>query len=405
MSKNEIIRIISIIIISLYLFTFTSINLFKEEYYDPPYNYLSKNWLNSPIKEIDILDNSNDDLNIKEYDNQQILIYYNSDSLQKDLNIFQGKYFSIKLYSPYKYCNFVGFFHKKSDYNICGKDSQGNDLYFPKDIRCPINLIFFSKNDTACDTLNIKCKYQKIKNDLYLVTSTEYKNGEIITQLRINFENKICANSEIDTTFNDMIQNYPKKICVDDWGYDTIYKKIGEENINDFIKENKLNNINIIKNENIYLSYRGYLGVDDLNKFSEHPVDHVTYAKKIAVSKNIILFISCFYFTFCSIFIFIYEEKNKYNLTIKILFYVYCGLFAFNFLYDAHAIFTYFRVKGIVSTVNLEGISSYKNGLSSFIIFDILILIGLTFDFFMKLYRFLIFRRNFNIINNDNNNN
>ena len=404
MSKNEIIRIISITVISLYLFTFTSINLFKEEYYDPPYNYLTKNWLNSPIKEIDILDNS-DNLNINEYDNQQILMYYNSDSLQKDLNIFQGKYFSIKLYSQYKYCNFVGFFHKKSDCNICGKDTQGNDLYFPKDIPCPLNLIFFSKNTTACNSLNIKCRYQKIKNDLYLVTSNEYKNGEIITQLRINSENKICANSEVDTTFNDMVQNYPNKKCEDDWGYDTIYKKIGEEKVNDFIKENGINDINIIKNENIFLSYRGYLGVDDLNKFSEHPVDHVTYAKKIAVSKNIIFFISCFYFTFCSVFIFIYEKKNKFNLAIKIIFYVYCGFFAFNFLYDAHVIFTYFRVKGIVSTVNLEGISNYKNGLRSFIIFDILILIGLTFDFFLKLYRFLIFRRNFNIINNDNNNN
>ena len=403
MSKTEIIRIISITILSLYLFIFTSINLFKGEYYDPPFNYLTKNWLNSPIKEIDVLDNS-ENLNINEYDNQQILIYFDFESSKKELNIFHGKYYSIKLYSPYKYCNFVGFFHKKSDYNICGKDSQGNNIYFPKDIPCPLNLIFFSKNNTACNALNINCKYKKIKNELYLVTSNEYINGEIITQLRINYDNKICANSEIDTTFNDMIKDYPKKICEDDWKYDSIYKKIGEEKVDEFIKENELKDIKITKNENIFLSYRGYLGVDDLNKFSEHPVDHVTYAKKISLSKNIILFISCFYFTFCSFFIFFYEKKNKYNCTIKIIFYIYCGLFAFNFLYDAHVIFTYFRVKGIVSTVNLEGIISYKNGISSFIIFDILILIGLTFDFFLKLYTFLIFRRNFNIIVNDNNN-
>ena len=31
--------------------------------------------------------------------------------------------------------------------------------------------------------------------------------------------------------------------------------------------------------------------MDDFNNFEEHPVDHVTYAKRIALSKNIILFI------------------------------------------------------------------------------------------------------------------
>ena len=55
---KTIVRIITIIIISLYLFIFTSINLFKSEYDDPPYNYLTKNWKNSPIKEIKLLDNN-----------------------------------------------------------------------------------------------------------------------------------------------------------------------------------------------------------------------------------------------------------------------------------------------------------------------------------------------------------
>ena len=42
MEKEKIIRISLIIIISLYLFIFTSINLFKSEFDDPPYNYLIK---------------------------------------------------------------------------------------------------------------------------------------------------------------------------------------------------------------------------------------------------------------------------------------------------------------------------------------------------------------------------
>ena len=83
---------------------------------------------------------------------------------------------------------------------------------------------------------------------------------------------------------------------------------------------------------------------------------------------------------------------------IKVLFYIYCGLFVFNFFYDFHVIFTYFRVKGIVSTVNLDGIKSYKEGIKSFIVFDILILIGLLIDFALKLYTFIKFKRSQNII-------
>ena len=404
MPKDKLILIIVITFISLYLFIFTSINLFKTEYDDPPYNYLSKNWLNSPIKDIDLSDPKENNV-INDFDNQNILMNFQAESTKKNLNVFQGKYFNIKLESTYQYSKFVGFFHKKSEYKICGKDTNGNILYLPNEQQCPLNLILISNNDTACDILNIACKYQKLNNDLFLVTSNEYINGEIITQLRFNYGNKICANSEIDIAFNDLIENYPKKICEEDWGYDSIYHEIGQENINDLLKENGLNSIKILKDENITLSYRGYLGVDDFNNFSEHPVDHVTYARKISVSKNIILFISCFYFAFYSIFFLMYEEKNKFICLIKFIFYVYCILFIFNFLYDAHVIFTYFRVKGIVSTVNLDGIKSYKDRIKGFIIFDILILLGLSSDFGIKLYKFIKFRRNHNNIINNNDNN
>jgi hypothetical protein len=48
-------------------------NLFKTEYNDPPYNYLSRNWLNAPIKSIEILNNllSNEEI-INEFYNQKI---------------------------------------------------------------------------------------------------------------------------------------------------------------------------------------------------------------------------------------------------------------------------------------------------------------------------------------------
>ena len=94
------------------------------------------------------------------------------------------------------------------------------------------------------------------------------------------------------------------------------------------------------------------------------------------------------------------EEPNEQGIK-EVTFGIYCGLYVFNFLYDAHVIYTYFRVKKIVSTVNLNGIDSYKNGIKPFIIFDILILFGLSSDFSIKLYRFIKFRRNQNIILNN----
>ena len=57
MSKEKLIFIIVTTIFLLFLLIFTSINLFKTEYDDPPYNYLTKNWLNSPIKEIELTNN------------------------------------------------------------------------------------------------------------------------------------------------------------------------------------------------------------------------------------------------------------------------------------------------------------------------------------------------------------
>lgn len=410
MEKKKIIFISITSFIALYLLIFTGINLFKTEYNDPPYNYLTKNWLNHPIKEIELLDNEIS-TKINEPDNQNILGFFNSNSLKKDLYSFKGKYFKIKFDTSMKYANFVGKYHLNSDKKKCGIDSQRNDLFYSKEESCPLNLIsIVNKNNiTLCDEshLNISCKIQPLNDDLVLITSNENIEGEIITQLRINSDDKkICANSDIDKTFDDLIENYPTKQCENEWGYDNIYKKIDSEDLNLFLKDNALlNSVKVIKNGEISLFYRGYLGVDNLSKFNEHPVDHVTYARKIALSKDIILFICCFYLIFYNIYFFFFEGRNKYYCTIKIIFFVHCGVSFFNFLYDAHVIFTYFRVRGIVSTVNLDGINSYKDAIRPFIIYNILILIGITIDFGYKLYKFLIFRRNYNIINNEDNNN
>ncbi len=353
--------------------------------------------MNSPIKNIEISQKalSNEEI-INEYDNQKNLGFFKSASQKQDLDIFMNTYFKIELYKPYYYPNFVGFFHNKNENKICGKDTQGNIMYFPKNAECPINYISIEKNsnNNICDNLNIKCKYQKIDDNNYLVTSTEYIEGEIVTQLRINYKNEICADSSIDITFNDLLSNddFEKKECSEETGLDKTYHIIGDERVDKFVNENNLKVI-LKKIDMIHLSYRGYLGVDDFEKFSEHPVDHVTYAKTIAFSKNVILFIFCFYYIFCSFFIFYHNENKNYKCLINSLFIIYFISIAFNFAYCIHVIFTYLRVKGIVSTVNLDGIQIYRTGLRWFIVIDIFILFGIVFDFVLKLLQFLIYRK------------
>ena len=370
-------------------------NLFKSEYDDPPYNYLSNNWLNSPIKDIEIL-NEGEDTKIYDYDNQENIGYFKSGKTKKDLNAFLGKYFKIKLYTPYYYPNFVGYFHKKDQNKLCGKDSQGNLMYFPKDLPCPINEILIESDNSKCSGSSSNYKCQQLGGK-YLVTSNSNTNGEIITQLRINYHNKILADSSVDLTFNDLLDDYENIKYKEKNGYDEIYKKIEEETVTNLLNENNLKNIKVKKDDKICLSYRSYLGVDDFNNFEEHPVDHVTYARRIALSKNIILFISCFFYVFCSIFIFYFSDiinfKEKYICPIKIIFIIYCVFFCFNFFYEFHVIFTFARVKGIVKTVNLDGLEKYKSGLRWFIITDIVILFFVLFDFILKLLQFLMFRQ------------
>ena len=80
--------------------------------------------------------------------------------------------------------NYFDISKKDDNSKICGKDSQGNDLYFPKDVECPINDIFVSKFD-----LNEFPDYTKIQlNDEneYLYYTNKKITGKIVIALEVN---------------------------------------------------------------------------------------------------------------------------------------------------------------------------------------------------------------------------
>ena len=69
---------------------------------------------------------------------------------------------------------------------ICGKDNNGNYLYFPENEECPINDVYLGYKD------NEKLNYSKIycnDNDLYLYFTNTNTEGKIITDLAIDTSN------------------------------------------------------------------------------------------------------------------------------------------------------------------------------------------------------------------------
>ena len=79
------------------------------------------------------------------------------------------------------------------------KDSYGNDLYFPQDVECPINKVFFSYSGEDLED------YTKIKlnNNFYLY----YTNKSITEKIIIDIRNSSSFNNypffeEIDSSFD-----------------------------------------------------------------------------------------------------------------------------------------------------------------------------------------------------------
>ena len=111
--------------------------------------------------------------------------------------LWKSNPFKIERLNNYDYIN---IFQNKNG-KICGKDNYGNNLYFPNDVDCPINKIYFSdKNEDLIG-------YEKIElnNGNYLYYSNEFVEEKIIIDFRISPDLKIPFNPEYD----DQLTNIP----------------------------------------------------------------------------------------------------------------------------------------------------------------------------------------------------
>ena len=119
---------ISKIIVAFFLFFLPNFEGGLFGYYDN----LMYNWNTNPIKSIELSDT-------KDYEIGRIKTKKRDYPFYK----WRGKYFKIEKIKNLNYLNI----YKNENGKICGKDSYGNDLYFPNDIECPINDIIIDNNN------------------------------------------------------------------------------------------------------------------------------------------------------------------------------------------------------------------------------------------------------------------
>ena len=156
-------------------FTMSIFDILNDEKIVDVYNNMIYNWNMNPIKSI----RKN-----------------NNDATGADF-LWKSNPFKIERLNNYDYIN---IFQNKNG-KICGKDNYGNNLYFPNDVDCPINKIYFSdKNEDLIG-------YEKIGlndgNYLY------YTNESIKEKIIIDFRNTTNLKIPFNPEYDDHLINIP----------------------------------------------------------------------------------------------------------------------------------------------------------------------------------------------------
>ena len=212
--KSDPEKIALILIIPLYLtyFVLAIFDTLNDEKISDDYNKLIYNWNLSPLKSIKETSNPTSYDYYDYYDDY----YYSNNRYSSDSssNYFSlgNDYLRLEKLNSYDY---ISIFPNKYG-KICGKDSFGNNLYFPNYTDCPINKIYISFYDE-----NIP-GYRKLslKKGKYLYYTNESIDGNIITDLRISYASKI----DLNPRYTKDLTNIPF--------YEEIYSNFSGDNSN-----------------------------------------------------------------------------------------------------------------------------------------------------------------------------
>ena len=251
------------------------------------YSYLKYNWETSPITSIEL--NSN-----KDYEIGKII-------KKKGEYKFYGwknTFFHIEKLKGFNYYNI----YEKENGKLCGKDSFGNNLYFPEDIECPINdIIITNKNYSFLEDYN---RIPLGKHNEYLYYTNKRIDKSIIIDIRINYK-KLALNFDKANDLCDCLKNSFSE-CKDynEFYLGKFYDKKDSLYSQDFFKNNT--NENELKisfsHSKIDLNSIFYLGIDSdiinergiISGFSKNMklFNNIITFKYISIVINIITFIT-----------------------------------------------------------------------------------------------------------------
>ena len=208
------------------------------------YSYFKYNWETNPITSIKLSSN-------KDYEIGKII------RNEGEYRFYEWKstFFHIEKLKGFNYYNI----YKKENGKLCGKDSFGNDLYFPEDIECPINDIIVTNK-----TYSFLVDYNKIplgKNKEYLYYTNKRIDKNIIVDIKINYE-KLVLNFDKANDLCDCLADFE---CKDYNKYylGKFYNKIDSLYPDDFFSDNtNENGLKFYSYRKIGLNSISYLGID-----------------------------------------------------------------------------------------------------------------------------------------------
>ena len=249
---------------------FFIIDFLNDEKIFEKHNSLIYNWDSSPISSINLSQKP-------EYILAQIRTHKNNYKIYN----WKNKYFSIEKLSNFNYINI----YKDRDGKICGKDSFGNNLYFPKNIECPINDIVIdnSNNSNYQDYTELN-----LGNGKSLYYTNKKTNGKIVIDIYISYKSNLELNLKESNELCYLL--YKSNSCKEYFKMNSkkFFNKIDEWSCEEFINTNFNGKKKPLYNYNIYLYSINYLGINS-NIIKEKSKIH-NYKKKMKLYRAINIF-------------------------------------------------------------------------------------------------------------------
>ena len=265
------------------------------------YKDLFLNYKMSPIESINIkeINENMNELNYFDKEKPYTLgkIQLRTDKKIEYLTNWKDKTFYIsRMNKKYTYPNILNN-EKKGKY--CGYDSNGNKLYFPLNVECPINYIEFTQSKSP-SLKEYNFKTFQINQNTYMHYTNEYLEGKILIDLRIS---NLKPFGDIESDNNICYEIYGKEECIIDNNYHGYNNDVyGYEQIDS----------DLINSKSLYLYSRTYVGINDVSKKLGNYNDKIN--NYYLIIRVICFLISFIYLVLRIGFYIFYEIKKRNNI-------------------------------------------------------------------------------------------